>query len=196
MEKKKRVRKRNKGSAKGAKFERDLCIQLSEWWSYGKRDDIFWRTGGSGARATVRHRAGKETRGQHGDIGLSDPVGKPLLDVLTFSLKCGYKSISIQDLFDMPRRNKTREIELWLEEAHLSSAASQSCTFALVIKRDHRDAIIIAPLHFFRRIGGGELAVIHHTKRIGECKSYGIQRLSWFFQITPEEIKRIAEEHD
>ena len=27
-------------SAKGGQFERDICRQLSEWWSDGKRDDL------------------------------------------------------------------------------------------------------------------------------------------------------------
>jgi len=40
--------------AKGGEFERDISRFLSRWWTYGERDDVFWRTSASGARATTR----------------------------------------------------------------------------------------------------------------------------------------------
>ncbi len=182
-------------SRKGSQFERDLCVEFSEWFSYGKREDLFWRTGGSGARATVRHKAGKQTTGQHGDIGLSDPAGKPLLDVFTFSLKRGYKGVSIHDLFDMPPNNTRREWERWITEARTSAFYAGSYTWAIIAKRDRRDALFVTPLEFFNRIGGGELASFYANGSKAN-DPIGIQRLKWFFQISPQEIKDIAQEHD
>jgi len=40
--------------AKGSSFEREICTILSKWWTNNERDDVFWRTAGSGARATTR----------------------------------------------------------------------------------------------------------------------------------------------
>src|SRR6056300_739729 len=60
--------------AKGDTFEREICTLLSEWWSDGKRDDIFWRHD-SGSRAKGSSRKGKTTFGAYGDIKASDPIG-------------------------------------------------------------------------------------------------------------------------
>src|SRR5262245_2386383 len=59
-----RKRKKYNRAAKGSKFERDLCRQLSLWWSDGKRDDVFWRASQSGGRAKFRGRRGLQTHGQ------------------------------------------------------------------------------------------------------------------------------------
>lgn len=48
---------------KGSVFEREICKALGRWWTDGERDDIFWRTAGSGARATCRLERGKVLRG-------------------------------------------------------------------------------------------------------------------------------------
>lgn len=89
--KKKKKRKKMRpggGSAKGSKFERDLCTILSYWWTENKRDDIFWRTAGSGSRATSRRRRrGISTANEFGDVKFIDPIGKSLLDAFCFELK-------------------------------------------------------------------------------------------------------------
>jgi len=56
----------------------------------GERSDVFWRTQGSGARATVRCKQGLETHGQQGDVQSTHPEGQPLLDHFAFELKRGY----------------------------------------------------------------------------------------------------------
>jgi hypothetical protein len=77
--------------AKGGDFEREIATLISLNWTNGKRDDIFWRTGGSGARATSRFKRGKQTANEHGDLGYKDEIGKPLIDVFNFELKTGYR---------------------------------------------------------------------------------------------------------
>jgi hypothetical protein len=83
----KRKNKRVGGAAKGGQFERSMCTMYGLWWTEGSRDDIFWRTSGSGARATTRGRSGKKTADQTGDMTHIDPVGKPLIDVFCFEFK-------------------------------------------------------------------------------------------------------------
>ena len=73
--------------AKGSAFEREIAKLLSLWWSDCERDDIFWRTQTSGARATSRKRRGQDTFGQYGDIQACDPVGQPLLDCCIIEIK-------------------------------------------------------------------------------------------------------------
>jgi hypothetical protein len=93
--KKKKVRKkmrRGGGAAKGGQFERDRCVQFSLWWTEGKRDDICWRTSGSGSRATSRRRrSGKSTFNEFGDMKYIDPIGKSFLDTFCFEFK-SYKT--------------------------------------------------------------------------------------------------------
>lgn len=60
--------KRGGGKGKGSAFERVVCKQLSAWVSAGKRDDLFWRTAGSGARATQVFKASGRTVQGVGDV--------------------------------------------------------------------------------------------------------------------------------
>jgi len=86
---------------KGSSFERTICRELSKWWSFGQRDDIFWRTAGSGGMATNRGKQGLRTFGQAGDIQATDPAGQPLLSMFSFELKRGYTArASIHSVLD------------------------------------------------------------------------------------------------
>jgi len=48
--------KKGGGKNKGSSFERKICKELSLWWSGGKSDSIFYRTGGSGGTGDARRR--------------------------------------------------------------------------------------------------------------------------------------------
>jgi hypothetical protein len=130
---------------KGSKFERDICKELSLWWSNGLRDDIFWRTAGSGARAKVRGRKNKQTSGQHGDIGATDPIGAPLIDLITIELKRGYSKHTIADLLDKPKNGGKQVYEEWIEQAVESHQHAKSMTWMIIVKRDRREALVIMP---------------------------------------------------
>lgn len=52
------------GKAKGAQFEREVCVALSEWVTHGQREDCFWRSAMSGGRATIK----KGSVRQAGDV--------------------------------------------------------------------------------------------------------------------------------
>ncbi len=75
---------------RGGGFEREVSVQLSLWWTEGKRDDIFWRSDSSGARFTQRKKTGKDTAYQAGDITCSDPIGEPLIKNWNIECKTGY----------------------------------------------------------------------------------------------------------
>lgn len=78
-------------SKKGSQFERTICKMLSLWWSGDKkRDDIFWRTAGSGGRATVRQKQGKKTADSAADMMAAHEDGKPFTKICLTEIKRGY----------------------------------------------------------------------------------------------------------
>ena len=77
-------------SKKGGGFERTICKLLSLWWSDEEHDDIFWRTAGSGGRATVRRKQGLRTADSAADMMSSHESGKPLTKSCLFEMKRGY----------------------------------------------------------------------------------------------------------
>ena len=77
---------------KGQEFERQICKRFSLWFTNEERDDIFWRTSGSGARSTARRKKQISTENSAGDIGYIDPLGKPFIDTCLVEIKRGYSS--------------------------------------------------------------------------------------------------------
>lgn len=149
-------RKRN-GAKKGSPFEREISVLLSEWWSGALcrhvRQDIFWRSTTSGARATTRGKKGKKTAGHNGDICAIDPIGNPFLEVVTLELKCGYskKEQSVAGLLDPPGEAK-QEYEEFFEKANTSANAAGSLSWLLITRRDRRRVMATMPCVLFRRL--------------------------------------------
>lgn len=80
------------GSHKGSKFEREVCRDLSLWFSGGEDPDIFWRSQASGARATKR--GDKTLSHAAGDISASKPIGNYL--TRAFFIECKhYKDLQL-----------------------------------------------------------------------------------------------------
>lgn len=131
--------------AKGGQFEREIAKQLSLWWSKGRRDDIFWRTSNSGGRASIRHKNSKSTDGQYGDLCASDPLGLPLIRLLTFELKRGYSKSNPFDLLDRPPHAKLQTWEQWIVKAERDCERSGSVTWMIIARRDKREAVVMLP---------------------------------------------------
>lgn len=129
-------------ASKGSAFEREICGQLSLWWTEGKRDDVFWRAAQSGGRAKFRGRKGKDTHGQHGDILAVDPIGEPLIDLFTIELKRGYNTKTMFDLLDRPATAAYQKWEEWINQVSESMFQAGSYSFLLITKRDRRSALI------------------------------------------------------
>lgn len=68
-----------KSSIKGSEFERKVCRDLSWWASYGRTKDVFWRTPGSGARASQHIKRGRRIDAHCGDISAMALEGEKLL---------------------------------------------------------------------------------------------------------------------
>lgn len=129
--------------AKGGQFERDFSRQLSLWWTNGERDDIFWRTAGSGARATVRSKKGKTTAGQYGDITATDPDGKLLIDNILFELKNGYPDAEIEKLINYGKATKGTDLySKWIDKCDKSCKDSGIPGWAIIHKRAGREPLV------------------------------------------------------
>ena len=133
------------GHGKGSEFERKICKALSLWWTDGERDDVFWRTSTSGARAKTRSKTKQGTFGQYGDIQATDPVGQPLIDMFTFELKIGYKGASVADILDKGPKSAKQHWEKWIEQVIQDHENAGSISWALITKRDRREPLIFIP---------------------------------------------------
>jgi len=130
---------------KGQQFERDLCRQLSLWWSDGTNDDWFWRSSQSGGRATQRAKKGQKTANAAGDIAAMTKEGQVLLDYLCIEAKKGYSTISVADLYEKTSGG------FWnfIDQAKKSASVAGTPHWAVIHKRDRRDAVIVLPAATF-----------------------------------------------
>lgn len=139
---------------KGSKYERQICKQLSRWWSGGERDDIFWRVSQSGGRATQRMKKGQRTYGSYGDVAAIDPIGEPLLKQFTIELKRGRSHGSPGDLLDCPPRTCQQPFEKTLTQTIRSHEHAGSDGWMLIGRRDARVSIACVDLPSLRSFGG------------------------------------------
>lgn len=137
---------------KGASFERKISKELSLWWSGGSRDDIFWRSCISGARATVRHRQGKDTFGSYGDIAAVDPVGQDLLRIVTIELKRGRSHGSPDVLIDALPTKAIRPFEAALTQARTAAKLAKSVGWLLLCQRDRRVSMVYLDICVWRQV--------------------------------------------
>ena len=146
--KKKKAKRKGRGMAKGSSFEREICKRLSLWWTDDERTDVFWRTSGSGARAKVGSKTGKNTFGQHGDVQATDPVGQPLIDLYNIELKRGYNTAIINDFIDSKKKPELRVfIEQAITDCRLRDDESE---WILLVKRDRKDVVLFTSSYFFK----------------------------------------------
>lgn len=128
--------------AKGSSFEREVCKQLSLWWTGSKDDSCFWRTANSGGRATVRGRKGKKTQGHCGDICATGKVGSTLTKVFTFELKRGYNRASLSEIMDRPKHLKPSTYEQWIEQAEAAAERAGTPFWLIIHRRDKRECMV------------------------------------------------------
>lgn len=142
-------------ASKGSDFERQLCKQLSLWWTQDldqPRDDIYWRSSQSGGRATERAKKGKATYGSHGDIAFVDPLGSPLLKLFTIELKRGSSHGIPGDLLDFKADNDKHQWVKCLKQTIRSAEAAGSLGWMMICRRDHRKAVCFIDTPTFRRL--------------------------------------------
>jgi hypothetical protein len=191
-------------SNKGTPFERKICKLLSKWCSGGKSDAIFWRTSTSGARATVRAKKGLETPNSYGDVNAIDPIGIPLIDLVSIELKRGYsEQLTIQDLLDSKQKEPLL-LKFW-KQAERDRLLGKRHWSWLIFQRDRKRACIVFNRSFWDFLVGytGNLAYSKSFRLllklgcVSEKIHYSlyIMRLSEFLHwIDPEIFKAYAKE--
>jgi len=127
---------------KGPNFERSICKQLSLWCSGGKSDSVFWRTSTSGARATVRAKKGLDTPNSYGDIASIDPIGAPLISLVSIELKRGYSGqMTVQDMLDSKQKEPLL-LKFWKQAERDREVGKRRWSW-LIFQRDRRHACIM-----------------------------------------------------
>jgi hypothetical protein len=142
-----------KKSLKGGEYERLICKALSLWYSRNKRDDIFWRTAGSGARATTRKKAGKKTADSVGDVSAIHPTGKKFTRLVNIEIKRGYTKrvakndeISILNLIDRmygKRKVKPPVLIRWIRKAMKEARLHGRKHSLIIFRRDRKRSCVV-----------------------------------------------------
>lgn len=128
------------GKQKGAVFEREVCVLLSNWLSGGTQDDIFWRSAMSGGRATVAFKkGGKRLANQAGDITCIHPTGNRFISA--FAAECKfYASLDFQGLIT----GKGKLVTFWDE---INKQAERYAKYPFLIARQNRVPALICLTH-------------------------------------------------
>ncbi len=191
-------------SKKGGQYEREFCRKLSEWWSGGTRDDIFWRTSSSGGRATQRAKTNRKTFGQYGDIQAVDPIGAPLMRVLCVELKRGYNKHTLADAIDRSMLAAQQVWESFIEQAQRQAEHSGAAHWLLVQRRDDRQALAFFPRSFFVALNGPDggawadvrplismRATLRRTSGSAKVWVYAVRLSDFFRVVSPESIRKL-----
>lgn len=191
----------------GFSFERSFCKQLTLWWTGdASADVIFWRTAGSGARATSRRKSGKKSATAHcGDLAAIDPVGAPLTKLITFELKSGYKADTLHDLLDRPDSAAVQEYEEWVFKARTAAANAGTPYWAIVHWRKRREITMTIPgkLHdvfcmYQIKLGN---PIFESAVKIREGSNESFRRLvsfrlsAFLDGVTPTQIRKIERDY-
>jgi hypothetical protein len=189
-------KRKGRGSRKGGSFERKLCKVLSLWW-HGEREDIFWRSAGSGSRATV----GKKILTGHGDICAVDKCGDALCKFLVIEAKNGYSGVHLTTLLDKTN-NKKNQLEKWIIKAHNSRKKSKAFSWIIVHQRTRRACLVYFPskLYFVALGANGPKIEVHCRIKLSKTKALPLHlvamKLADFLEaVDPKQIKRLSLEH-
>ena len=128
-------------NVKGGDFERGMAKVFSLWWSGGDDDDVFYRTEGSGGRATNRARFGKKTK-RCGDLGANDSDGQPFVKFVAVEFKKGYNKATFADILDRPDNLVPQPLELMIDQAYQAHVNSGSYYWMLIHQRDRREPLV------------------------------------------------------
>jgi hypothetical protein len=133
------AKKRINGSRKGGKAERDVSRDLSLWWSNGESDDFFWRSAGSGGRATNRAKKGKSTMNACGDLRAECSEAQKLLDLITIEIKEGYGDACVADIWEKKTKGG---FHAFIRQAREAASRAGTIYYAVIHKRNYCQRII------------------------------------------------------
>lgn len=194
---------------KGGNYEREICKMLSFWWTNGERDDVFWRSQTSGARATVRSKAGLATAGNYGDVAATDPIGEALIKVATIEVKRGYSTATPFDVIDAPAGAGVGIWEEQISQAYCSHKQAGSYSWLLISKRNRRESLVWMPYRLYGTLKGHgawtpypptplvhlrvRLRMVPKQKRT-RITVVGTSLESWLKDVFPEHVQAITED--
>lgn len=206
MKTKRKKRKGGRGKRIGGAFERKMAKRLSLWWTNGERDDVLWRSHSSGARATIRHKQGKTTKGQDSDLTATDPIAKPLIDVATIELKKNLSQVHLSDVFD--KLKGQRPWEEWFMKVRRSYMNAKSATWWIIHQRSKRKPVIYFPRSFWKDLQKQSVLIdlpnpsIIFTAWLNIKGKNPIERTivallldDFLNEVKPKHILKIAKEH-
>ncbi len=184
---------------KGSGFEREVCKLLSRWWTNGKRDDVFWRTAGSGAMAKTRSKRNKKTFGQCGDVQATDPIGQPLINVCSIELKRGYSRNTFSDLIEKPDNAAEQAYEKFFNQAVEDHKNAESLSWMLIAKRDRKQPLVFIPQKFYKLLTEQNVPLFmapcfymkYHTKGKKIRKIFGTTLDNFLSKVSPSNIQKI-----
>jgi hypothetical protein len=164
------------GSKKGSTQERKLCRVLSQWYTNGERDDIFWRSNSSGAQWTQSRKKGRQSfKTQAGDIAAIDPLGQPFTDAVCVEIKF-YKDLQLRNMFY--KQPSTLE-SFW--ETHQALSESVRRVPMLISKENNKPELVLLPSHIMERLG--------LRMRPSTVNNFSLYPLSNFLaEVTPESL--------
>jgi len=176
--------------AKGGQFERDVAKKISLWFSYGDRDDMFWRTPCSGGRATVRGRKGSKTEGGYGDISATVPESMHFINVCPIECKRGYKGACIWDIFDRPKVKQ--QFDKFIDQIEGDAAKAGAKWWLLITRRDRALEMVTFPEALKKDLyeAFGDLPIPYLKAYVSHSKIYWTMPFDSFLEwVDPEFFK-------
>ncbi len=186
---------------KGSRFERGICRVLTDWWVGTETEDcVFWRTAGSGGRATRRGKAGKKTNRAHcGDIAALTEDAALLTRMVTFELKSGYNHATLHDLLDRSAGAAKQTYEKWIQQARASADAAGTQHWAVIHQRTRRTTMLVANSGFFSATcadppGRGFMTV--STLRCSGYSVCSVPLVDFLREVDPDQVRNYVELFD
>ena len=137
-------KKRVNGSRKGGAYERSICKRISLWLSDHTRDDLLWRTPGSGSRYTTAETRGRSRRrskaaataapvAHAGDICATSEEAAWFVESFYFEAK-SYASL---DWLPLIHNKKSSNVYVWWQDTKLKAKRVERFPI-LICKENHR----------------------------------------------------------
>jgi hypothetical protein len=186
-----------KGSVKGFNNERKKAKEWSLWLTNGERDDVIWRVGGSGGRATQRTKRGQTTAAGYGDLTFTDPIAEPLFRLLCIELKRGFsKDLDFMSLLDT-KTGKCLFKTFWDKICKDSEEARKTGWGkwpVLITHRNRREALITMEEALVHEMGlwCGSTNMNMLTVKVDSEYLVAMKLKDFFDWVTPEVIRRMV----
>ena len=180
-------------SQKGSGFERDMARAISLWWTRNATEEAFWRVLGSGSRATVRTKSGKDVSfSSFSDIEPKTADAHAFTDQVICELKRGYSGWAITDVLDS-KNPKKKQWAAFFEQIAFAWKSSGKKYWICIFKRDQRKIMVALSPELWMDLPKDFLAV---PRAILRNTGYDCVLITWedFTKIDPDFFRRSAKE--